>query len=380
MLLENHAPAYLTNWGAAYCGNSLELLAALPDSSINLVLTSPPFALQREKEYGNKTQADYVVWLAQFARLVLRKLKDDGSFVLDLGGAYELGSPTRSLYNFRVPIYFCDELGFHLAEDFYWHNPAKLPSPIEWVNKRKLRAKDSVNTVWWFGKTRWPKANVSKVLTEYSDRMKKLLEDPEGFYTPKKRPSGHDIGKSFGKNNGGAIPSNLLQISNSESNGSYLRGCKTVGAKVHPARFPSKLPEFFIRFLTEPGDIVLDIFTGSNTTGSVAEYEGRKWMAFDERLDYLATSSFRFFSETVTDAELKTTHNAILAGETVDMRVNVLNAPNQQLRNGNLHRPTMPTQDLLILAERANRIAPIQITKAKPVSYRQRTKRRSKVA
>jgi hypothetical protein len=88
---------------------------------------------------------------------------------------------------------------FHLAQDFYWHNPAKLPSPIEWVNKRKLRAKDSVNTVWWFGKTRWPKANVTKVLAEYSDRMKKLLEDPEGFYTPKKRPSGHDIGKAFAK-------------------------------------------------------------------------------------------------------------------------------------------------------------------------------------
>lgn len=318
--------------------------------------------------------------LAQFARLVFRKLKDDGSFVLDLGGAYELGSPTRSLYNFRVPIYFCDELGFHLAEDFYWHNPAKLPSPIEWVNKRKLRAKDSVNTVWWFGKTRWPKANVSKVLTEYSDRMKKLLEDPEGFYTPKKRPSGHDIGKSFGKDNGGAIPSNLLQISNSESNGSYLRGCKTVSAKVHPARFPSKLPEFFIHFLTEPGDLVLDIFAGSNTTGYVAECEGRKWMAFDERLDYLATSSFRFFSETVTDAEIKTAHDLILAGETVDLRVNVLNTPIRLPRNGTFHRPAAPSQDLLILAERAGRVAPIQITKAKPVSYRQRTKRHSKAA
>jgi len=284
MILEKHAPAYLTNWGAAYRGDSLDLLAALPDSSVNLVLTSPPFALQREKEYGNKAQAEYVAWLAQFARLVHRKLKDDGSFVLDLGGAYEPGSPTRSLYNFRVPIHFCDELGFYLAEDFYWHNPAKLPSPIEWVNKRKLRAKDSVNTVWWFGKTRWPKANVSKVLAEYSDRMKKLLEDPEGFYTPKKRPSGHDIGKSFGKDNGGAIPPNLLQISNSESNGSYLRGCKDVGVKGHPARFPAKLPEFFIRFLTEPGDLVLDIFAGSNTTGHVAECEGRKWLALKNAL------------------------------------------------------------------------------------------------
>jgi len=101
----------------------------------------------------------------------------------------------------------------------------------------------------------------------------KLLEDPEGFYTPKKRPSGHDIGKSFATDNGGAIPSNLLQISNSESNGQYLRGCKAAGIKGHPARFPAKLPEFFIRFLTNPGDLVVDIFGGSNTTGQVAEAE-----------------------------------------------------------------------------------------------------------
>lgn len=353
MTLDQHSPAYLTNRGAAYCGDSLNLLAALPDSSVNLVLTSPPFALQREKEYGNKAQHEYVAWLANFARLVHRKLKDDGSFVLDLGGAYEPGSPTRSLYNFRVPIYFCDVLGFHLAEDFYWFNPSKLPSPIEWVNKRKLRAKDAVNTVWWFGKTRSPKANVSRVLTEYSERMKKLLEDPEGFYTPKKRPSGHDIGKAFSKDNGGAIPPNLLQIPNSESNGSYLRGCKTVGVKGHPARFPAKLPEFFIRFLTEPGDLVLDIFAGSNTTGWVAEYEGRQWLAFDERLEYLAASSFRFFADAAPDAELKAAHVAILLGKTADLRCDVFQGAQLVPRNGNIHKPTTPTQGVLVLAETA---------------------------
>src|ERR1039458_9841088 len=369
MLLENHAPAYLTNWGTAYCGDSLELLAALPDSSVNLVLTSPPFALQREKEYGNKAQADYVAWLAQFARLVLRKLKDDGSFVLDLGGAYELGSPTPSLYNFRVPIYFCDELGFHLAEDFYWHNPAKLPSPIEWVNKRKLRAKDSVNTVWWFGKTRWPKANVSKVLTEYSDRMKKLLEDPEGFYRSEERQSSHDIGRAFAKDNGGSIPPNLLQISNSESNGSYLRGCKAVGVQGHPARFPSKLPEFFIRFLTEPGDIVVDIFAGSNTTGHVAECEGRKWLAFEERLDYLAASSFRFFGEIAINSELKAAHEAILAGKTADLRRDVFQTPPQPLPNKNTHKPAAPMQSVLVLAESADAVLSKIKYPARPVSY-----------
>ena len=311
--------AYSTLLGSAYCGDSRDLLAKLPDDSLNLVITSPPFALLREKEYGNKGQTEYIDWLVTFAEIVHRKLREDGSFVLDLGGAYERGSPTRSLYNFRVPIRLCDDLGFVLAEDFYWHNPSKLPSPIEWVNKRKLRAKDSVNTVWWFGKTAWPKANVSNVLTEYSPRMKVLLKDPESFYDPAKRPSGHDISKGFGKDNGGAIPSNLLQIPNSESNGQYTTACKAIGVSPHPARFPSKLPEFFIRFLTEPGDTVVDIFAGSNTTGMVAENEGRHWLAFEERADYLAASAFRFIPNDLAIEDLRTVYDCIKSGEGEDL-------------------------------------------------------------
>jgi len=310
-ILKGHNPAYTTEWGSAYCGDSLELLRGLPDNSINLVMTSPPFALQRKKEYGNKDQGEYIDWLSEFAALVLEKLKPDGSFVLDLGGAYQKGVPARSLYNFRIPIHFCDDLGFYLAEDFYWFNPSKLPSPIEWVNKRKIRAKDSVNTVWWFSKTEFPKADVSKVLTEYSDRMKKLLEDPEKFYNAKKRPSGHDIGKGFGKKNDGAIPSNLLQIPNSESNGAYMSGCKAIDVKRHPARFPAKLPEFFIKFLTDPGDVVLDIFAGSNTTGYVAENLQREWLSFDLEMDYVAPSAFRFLEKGVGVETLSNVHGSI---------------------------------------------------------------------
>lgn len=313
------APTYRTDLGAAFCGDSLELLNQLPDQSINLVLTSPPFALQREKEYGNKRQDEYVEWLAEFAAVVYRKLKDDGSFVLDLGGAYEKGKPVRSLYNFRIPIYFCDKIGFFLAEDFYWFNPSKLPSPIEWVNKRKIRAKDSVNTIWWFSKSEFPKSDVTKVLTEYSPRMKKLLKDPEKFYDPKKRPSGHDISTGFGKDNGGAIPSNLLQIPNSDSNSQYLRGCKALGLKAHPARFPGRLPEFFIKFLTEPGDLVVDIFAGSNTTGFVAEKECRYWLAFESKLQYLAASSFRFMQEDVNENDLSLSYQKVMSGELVEI-------------------------------------------------------------
>ncbi len=313
------APAYYTSKGATFIGDSRELLEELPDGSVNLVITSPPFALQRQKEYGNLDQHEYIDWFLEFGRITHRKLRDDGSFVVDFGGAYIKGLPTRSLYNFRVLIRMVDELGFFLAEDFYWFNPSKLPSPIEWVNKRKLRVKDSINTVWWFGKTEWPKSDITKVLAPYSDRMKKLIEDPDKFYTPKVRPSGHDIGKGFSKDNGGAIPPNLLQISNSESNGQYLSGCKAVGIKSHPARFPAKLPEFFIRMLTEPDDLVVDIFCGSNTTGQVAEQEGRRWMAFEALPEYVAASSFRLLNKDTPLDVMKSIYARILAGESVNI-------------------------------------------------------------
>ena len=309
------SPAYFTKLGRAYYGDSQRLLTQLPDDSVNLVITSPPFALQRQKEYGNADQDRYVDWLADFARIIYRKLKEDGSFVLDLGGAYKKGAPARSLYNFRIPIHFCDELGFYLAEDFYWFNPSKLPSPIEWVNKRKIRAKDSVNTVWWFSKTEYPKADISNVLVEYSQRMKTLLKNPDKFYSPRKRPSGHNIGSGFGKFGKGAIPSNLLQIPNTDSNGMYISSCRAVGVRSHPARFPTKLPEFFIRFLTDPEDLVVDIFSGSNATGWAAESEKRRWLSCDSELEYVATSAFRFLEKGCSVATLQQVYDKIRAFE-----------------------------------------------------------------
>jgi len=290
-------PLYRTHFGEAYVGDASDLLKCLQDESIDLVITSPPFALQRQKEYGNVDQDEYVDWLLSFTIEVKRVLKNTGSFVLDLGGAYRKGRPVRSLYNYRILIRLCDEQGWNLAEEFFWFNPSKLPSPIEWVNKRKIRVKDAVNTVWWLAKSDFPKADVTKVLVPYSERMKLLLQNSEKYYSPKKRPSGHDISARFGEDKGGAIPPNLLQIPNTESNSQYLQCCKIVGVKPHPARFPQKLPEFFIKLLTDTGDTVLDIFAGSNTTGAVAESLNRRWIAFEIDHTYLAASAFRFFNE-----------------------------------------------------------------------------------
>ena len=290
----------------------------MPDGSVNLIVTSPPFSLLRQKSYGNREQHEYVEWLAEFGALAFQKLRDDRSFVIDIGGAYERGQPSRSLYPFRVLLKFCDEVGFNLAEDFYWHNPSKLPSPIEWVNKRKIRAKDSVNTVWWLSKTPWPKADVTKVLAPYSDRMKKLIADPEAFYTPKKRPSGHDISAGFGKDNGGAIPPNLLSFPNTELNGRYMAGCKAVGQKGHPARFRE------VRVLHPlpdgAGRLVVDIFGGSATTGEVAEREERRWMCFEESREYVASGVPVRRSDTKAD-EMKAIFDRIMAGEGTDLQL-----------------------------------------------------------
>lgn len=309
-------PAYTSQLGAAYCADSLDFLDGLDAESVDLIITSPPFALLRQKTYGNETQDTYVDWLTEFGRRAHRVLRPTGSFVLDLGGAYQRGIPVRSLHQYRVLLRFCDELGYHLAEEFFWHNPSKLPSPIEWVNKRKIRAKDTVNTIWWFAKTEWPRADVREVLIEYSGRMKKLLENSEKFYSPALRPSGHDVSMRFDKDNGGAIPSNLLSIPNTESNSRYLKYCKAVGVAGHPARFPAKLPQFFIKFLTKPGDLVLDFFAGSNTTGEAAERLGRRWLACDLDRTYVAASVFRFCND---EATAKASFEAILAEEAVQI-------------------------------------------------------------
>ena len=134
----------------------------------------------------------------------------------------------------------------------------------------------------------------------------------DNYYSPKKRPSGHDISSRFAEDKGGAIPPNLLQIPNTESNSQYLRCCQLVGIGGHPARFPEKLPEFFIRFLTDVGDTVLDIFAGSNTTGAVAEALGRRWIAFEIDQFYLSASAFRFLN-TVQEDIVKSLYDKLIA-------------------------------------------------------------------
>jgi len=295
------APYYTTRFGQAYLADALDILRALPTASVNAVVTSPPYALHFKKEYGNVTKDEYIGWFLPFSREIRRVLVEDGSFVLNIGGSYNEGVPTRSLYHFKLLIALVEDVGFFLAQECFWFNPAKMPAPAEWVNVRRIRIRDSVEYVWWLSKTEWPKANNRAVLRAYSGDMLRL--NRKGL-NGTIRPSGHNIKASFSEIDAGgsipanvieeAVPANLLKFGNNSANDAYITRCREAGIKPHPARFPAALPEFFIRFLTNEGDLIVDPFAGSNTTGAVAERLRRRWIAVETVRDYLEASKFRF--------------------------------------------------------------------------------------
>jgi len=264
---------------------------SVKSASVDLIMTSPPFGLIRKKTYGNVDADRYVDWFRPFGAEFKRVLKPTGSLVIDIGGAWIPGQPTRSLYHFELLIMLCKEVGFHLAQELFWWSPSRLPTPAEWVTVRRIRVKDAVDCVWWLSPTPWPKASNRRVLAPYSDAMRSLLKNG---YKPKLRPSGHNISNKFSTDNKASIPPNIIAVPNTESNSYYLRYCKEHGLPPHPARFPAELPEYFIRMLTDQEDMVFDPFAGSCVTGEVAERLKRRWICCDLVEDYLKGALARF--------------------------------------------------------------------------------------
>jgi site-specific DNA-methyltransferase (cytosine-N4-specific) len=262
---------------------------------VQLAFTSPPFPLNRKKRYGNKTGEEYLEWLGELARPLGDLLAEDGSLVVELGNAWEPGEPVMSTLALRALLKLLESGGLHLCQQFVVHNPARLPSPAQWVNVDRIRVKDAYTNVWWMSRTPRPKADNRNVLIPYSPAMKKLLERQS--YNAGGRPSQHHIGKkSFLTDHGGAIPPNVLTISNTVSTDEYRRYCMEADLRPHPARMSPKLAEFFVRFLTDEGDLVLDPFAGSNTTGATAEELERRWLSIEPEATYIAGSIGRFTS------------------------------------------------------------------------------------
>jgi site-specific DNA-methyltransferase (cytosine-N4-specific) len=260
---------------------------------VKLIFTSPPFPLNRKKKYGNLEGRQYLLWLSGFADVLSPLLHPKGSIVIEIGNAWEPGSPTFSTLPMQSLLEFKEAGGFHLCQEFIYYNPAKLPTPAQWVTIDRERVKDAFSRLWWMSPSPHPDAKNVRVLLPYSEDMRKLLSTRK--YNAGTRPSEHQIGpKSFLKDNGGSIPSNVLTAANTAASDPYLQFCRKKGLEFHPARMPPEVARFFITFLTKPGDLVMDPFGGSNVTGAVAEALGRRWMSIEPNIAYARGSIGRF--------------------------------------------------------------------------------------
>jgi len=300
-----------------FCKVTEKHLTAKYKNKFQLIITSPPFPLNNKKQYGNLKGDEYLEWFINLAPIFEDLLADDGSLVIEIGNSWEAERPVQSLLHLECLLGLTKNSNLRLIQEFIAYNPSKLPSPAQWVTVNRLRTVDSYTHVWWLAKSDYPKADNSKTLRPYSKSMKKLLKSQK--YNSGKRPSEHVISeKSFIKDNGGSIahnllemeaidinrevrlPHNVLSFSNSSSNDYFQRRCREENIVPHPARMHKGLVSFFINFLTDENDLILDPFAGSNTTGYVAEKLNRKWIAIEISNNYAYDSIIRF-----EDPELK---------------------------------------------------------------------------
>jgi DNA modification methylase len=308
---------YKSQKGKLIVGNSIKLLSDEMRNElkgkVNLIITSPPFPLNNKKQYGNEKGEDYLKWFTELAPIFSELLIENGSLVIEIGNAWEPERPIQSLLHLECLFGLVKHpnANLRLIQEFICYNPSKLPSPAQWVTVNRLRAVDSYTHVWWLAKSDFPKADNSKVLRRYSKSMEQLLKRQK--YNSGKRPSEHNISeKGFLKDNGGSIahnffeleqvdanrdvrlPHSVLSFSNTNSNDYFLAKCREKEITPHPARMSGGLVNFFIEFLTDRNDLVLDPFSGSNTTGYCAEKLKRKWVSFEIKTEYIKQAVIRF--------------------------------------------------------------------------------------
>lgn len=309
---------YKSKQGMLIQGNSIELLEKNEEMAelkgkVNLIITSPPFPLNNKKQYGNEKGEEYQKWFTKLAPIFSDLLAEDGSLVIEIGNAWEPERPVQSLLHLECLFGLVKhpDAKLRLIQEFICYNPSKLPSPAQWVTVNRLRTVDSYTHVWWIAKTDFPKADNSKVLRPYSKSMKQLLKSQK--YNAGKRPSEHQISETgFLTDHGGSIahnffemeaideqrevrlPHSVLSFSNTNSNDYFLKKCREKKVTPHPARMSGGLINFFTQFLTDEGDLVLDPFSGSNTTGYCAEKLNRKWVSFEIKEDYIKQAVIRF--------------------------------------------------------------------------------------
>ena len=281
-----------TTDGVALAANVEDAAGVVLPGSVDLLFTSPPFPLLSGKEYGTSTTAEWLEWMTGLVADWRDLLAPTGSMIFHLGEVYYRGLPVVSQYAERLAIKLEDELGLYRPGHLYWENTGRK-GPLVWCGIRRVRINHSVEPLLWLSKEPHCAADNRRVLRPYADRTRQQYLGQR--FEPAKRPNGMIYGEdSFSKDNGGAIPGNVIRCGNVSGMDAYSRACRAAGIKVHPARMPPKVAEFCIKLTTDEGDVVMDPFFGSGTTGAAATKLKRRFIGVERSLVYLDGAALRF--------------------------------------------------------------------------------------
>jgi DNA modification methylase len=257
------------------CGDSLEVMRRMPDESVNLIITSPPYADQRKKTYGGVHPDKYVEWILPITAELKRVLKPDGSFILNIKEKVVDGE--RHTYVLEL-ILALKKQGWLWTEEYLWHK--RNTTPGKWSN----RFRDSWERCLHFNKQRKFKMFQDEVMIPMGDwagkRLQNLSEnDSKRFNSQSGSGFAKDISKWVGRDM--AYPTNVLHLASECSN------------RNHSAAFPEALPTWFVKLFSEAGDVVLDPFAGSGTTCVVAKKLDRHYVGIELKEDHCKIASER---------------------------------------------------------------------------------------
>ncbi|MFF4601513.1 DNA-methyltransferase [Streptomyces sp. NPDC001339] len=238
-----------TDGGTLTQGDAVAFLRTLPDAAARLVVTSPWFTGPAEASSADPAGAGFTAWLDPFLTEIARVLKPDGSLVMELGCTWAEDRPVRTVQNFAAISGLLARGDWHLLQEFYWYNPDLLTSRDEWVHQRRVRFDECVTMWFWLARTPEVPVDTRRV---------------RGFQNNLTRPFG-----------------NFLAIGDSHADYPYLDEVAGERTRAHADRFPVAVPEYFIRLLTEEGELVVDPFAGIGSTALAAVSHGRAWACND---------------------------------------------------------------------------------------------------
>lgn len=256
-------------------GDCGEILKVVPDNSVDLIFTSPPYADQRKNTYGGIRPDEYVNWFLPKAEQFLRVLKPTGTFILNIKERVVEGE--RHTYVMEL-IMEMRKQGWLWTEEFMWHKKNSYPG--KWPN----RFRDNWERLIQFNKTRKFNMYQESVMVPVGDWAKDRLSNLS--QTDKTRDESK-VRSGFGKNVSNWLGRNLVYPTNE------IHMATECSNRNHSAAFPVDLPKWFIKLFTQPGDTVLDPFMGSGTTSVAAIQLGCNYIGIDINPEYVETSRAR---------------------------------------------------------------------------------------